>query len=300
MFIPKTFFPLSIQKFLSIKRKTKRVIYTEISHKIKLASCLMIVIIYKPMTIYLIIFYIFFLLLIYKKLYSTNYILYNNLSNNLIIIKFIFLILIFTLGKHKILNINSNNIFSSVNLNILVNLNRHSIILKQKKINVFINILTEQFLKSIYRIEITSITSIIISRLLFISIKPQTILYLLKKSLMDISIYSELNLIFTFASQIYFLISDQTAKMLTALKLKSSNNQWNSLIFHNKILEFFFLYSIRKKQQLKREVMISAQLNSNTSTKAMYTEVELNKLLNHTNTILATFIILINVFLICA
>jgi len=299
MFILKTFFPFSISKFLYIKRKTKRIVYTELSHRIKFTGSLIIVIIYKPMNIYLIIFFILFLLLIYRKLSSTSYISYKDFSNHLIIAKFIFLVAIFTLGKQKVVKIDNSNMSVTVNPNLLVNLNRQFVISKQKKINILVNKLTEQFIRSIYRIEIASIISMIISKLLFMSIKPHTLLCSVKHSLINTSIYSELNLISTFASQIYFLISDHTIKMVTALKIKASHNQWISLFFHNKLLEFFFLYSIRKKQQLKQEVMVSAQLNSNKSSRAIYTEIELQQLLHHSNRILAALLIFTSFFLIC-
>nr|YP_010337693.1 hypothetical protein MW427_pgp148 [Sahlingia subintegra]UNJ17278.1 hypothetical protein [Sahlingia subintegra] len=299
MFMLKTFFPFSISKFLSIKRKTKKIVYTELSHRIKFTGSLMIVIIYKPMNIYVIIFFILFLLLIYRKLHSTNYILYKDLSNYLILVKFIVLVAVFTLGKQKAVKIHNNEMSVSLSPNMLVNLKKQFVISKQKNINILFNNLTEQFIKSIYRIEIASIISMIVSKLLFMSIRPHTFMYSLKHSLIDISMYSELNLIFTFASQIYFLISDHTTNIFTALKIKTSHNQWISLFFHNKLLEFFFLYSIRKKQQLKQEVMISAQLNSNKSTKAIYTEVELKQLLYHSNKFLAALLIFMSFFLIC-
>nr|QUE29446.1 hypothetical protein [Erythrotrichia longistipitata] len=293
----KAFFPLSISHFLLVRHKTKKIVYTEISYLIKLSGSIILIAIYRPMNIGLILFFIIFLFLIYQKLNSTNYIAYKRVSGNILILKFIVLISILILGKDKIIANGKYNTLSTLDLNVLVDLNKNDIFYRQDKLKFLFNHIGYNCLKSIYKVEIASLISIIASQLLMISIQPKNLLYFFNLSRASISTKSELNLIFTFSSQIYFLITDQITKMITALKIRASNNTVENLLHQNKIIEFLFLYMIKKKYNLKQEVMTSAQLNSNDTFRSYYSNLNNRKILLYSNKLLITFIALITCFL---
>lgn len=293
----KAFFPLSISHFLLVRHKTKKIVYTEISYLIKLSGSIILITIYRPMNIGLILFFIIFLFLIYQKLNSTNYITYKRVSGNILILKFIVLISILMLGKDKIIANGRYNTLSTLDLNVLVDLNKNDIFYKQDKLKFLFNHIGYNCLKSIYKVEIASLISIIASQLLMVSIQPKNLLYFFNLSRASVSTKSELNLIFTFSSQIYFLITDQITKMITALKIRASNNTVENLLHQNKIIEFLFLYMIKKKYNLKQEVMTSAQLNSNDTFRSYYSNLNNRKILLYSDKVLINFIALMTCFL---
>lgn len=293
----KAFFPLSISHFLLVRHKTKKIVYTEISYLIKLSGSIILITIYRPMNIGLILFFIIFLFLIYQKLNSTNYIAYKRVSGNILILKFIVLISILMLGKDKVIANGRYNTLSTLDLNVLVDLNKNDIFYKQDKLKFLFNHIGYNCLKSIYKVEIASLISIIASQLLMISIQPRNLLYFFNLSRASVSTKSELNLIFTFSSQIYFLITDQITKMITALKIRASNNTVENLLHQNKIMEFLFLYMIKKKYNLKQEVMTSAQLNSNDTFRSYYSNLNNRKILLYSDKVLINFIALMTCFL---
>lgn len=293
-----TFPLLSVSNFLSIRHKTKKILYTEVSYLVKLTSSVIIIVLYRPMHISLIIFFIIFLVLIYRKLHLTKYIAYKKISGNILILKFTILVCVLILGKNKTVVTKSYDILSNLNPNVLVDLDKAYVFNKQERIKLLFRHISNNCIKSIYRIEITSLISIMASQLLIIAIQPNNLLHLLNLSAASISTRSDLNLIFTFASQIYLLITDQATKVITALKIRTSNKTVESLFYQDKILEFFVLYTIRKKDSLKQEVMTSAQLSSNSLFRSSYTNLSIRKILFYSDKVLITFITLILCFLI--
>ena len=293
-----TFFSVSIPKFLSVKHKTSKIIYTELSYGIKLISSIAIVALYRPMNISSIIFFMFFLLLISHKIYASKYISYKQFSANVIIIKFTFLVVVFMLSNKKESITVVNNILFSSSPNILVELNKNNKSLQEIKIKALIENIRESCLRSIYKIEIASLVSIIISKLLVFSIQPKTLLHLLKKTWIPTSINSDINLVFTFSSQIHVLISEQMKQLIITLKGRSSDHTVKHFFYQNKIFNLLFSYSIRKKYNLKKEIMMSAQLNSSKLTKAQYSNLTIQKMLFFSNKLLIMLIAFIICFLI--
>nr|QUE29538.1 hypothetical protein [Erythrotrichia foliiformis] len=292
-----SFFPISITSFLLLKHKTQKIIYTESSYILKFVTSIAIVAIYKPMTIQSLIFVIFFLLFIYRKLYSRQYISYKKISNNFIIIKFLFLISMFILEKNKTSYENINRTLLLAEPNSLVMSSEIYSKSTSKKIYLLISNITKSCLTSIYKIEVISLISIIASNILLISIQPRNLLHLLQRTKLTSSIKSEINLIFVFSSQIYFLISDQVIKVIHALKIRSSNHTIKTLIENKKIIEFFIFYMLRKKYSLRHDIMTSAQLHSNNFKKADYIELSITPIVSYSNTILSILLILISCFL---
>nr|QUE29269.1 hypothetical protein [Erythrotrichia welwitschii] len=294
----KKIFPVSISNFLSIRRKTSKIIYTEISYIIKLVSSIIIVFFYKPMSINLIIFFIFFLLLVYTKLYKSSYITYKKVSGNVILMKFLLLVCILILGKNNTYVEPNNQTIYSLEPNLLVDLKRQPLISQRSTIKQLLNKVNENCIKSIYRIEVTSLLSIIVSQLLVISIQPQTVLHFLDQLSINISTRSNINLVFTFSSQIYFLISDQITKIVTAIRCRSSNHSVSSIFNHKKIVDFLFLYGLKKRYNLKQDVMTSAQINSNKLIKAQYVNLKTKKILFYSDKMLIALTGLIICFLV--
>nr|QUE28529.1 hypothetical protein [Porphyrostromium boryanum] len=293
-----TFFLLPITNFSSVKRKAGKILYTELSYTVKLLSSIIIITLYRPANITLIVFYFFFLLLIYRKLYSTSYISYKQVSSIVLILKVIMFGIVFILGKEK--GAIGNNILSTLEPNILVILNQTNSIVETNKIQALLRNIGDKCIQSIYRIEIASLVSAITSKLLMISMRPETIINALDYTFFSILFKSEIHLIYTFSSQTYLLLSEQISRMLTAIKIRACNNIVQNLLTQDKILDFFILYSQKKRCNLKKDIMISAQLNSNTSKKSLYTSLNTTKTLNYSNKILVIFISSLIYFLVSA
>lgn len=293
-----TFFLLPITKFRSVKRKTRKVLYTELSYSIKVFSSILIITLYKPANIGLIIFYIIFLLLIYYKLYSTNYISYTQMSSAFVVFKVTILIIMCISGKKK--GSTGHELLSTLDPNNLVKLNIAHTVTRQEKVQALLQNIGERCLGSIYKIEITSLISIIASKLLVISMKPQTIIHSLYYTFFSVLLKSEIYLIYTFSSQIYSLISEQVSKVRAALKVRASDNLLHSLFTQDRVLEFFILCSRKKEYNLKVEIMASAQLNSSESKKCLYTIINMKKILKYSNKVLVVFISLLVCFLVSA
>nr|QUE28588.1 hypothetical protein [Porphyrostromium japonicum] len=293
-----TFFLLPITRFRSVKRKTRKILYTELSYSIKVFSSVLLITLYKPASISLIMFYIFFLLLIYYKLYSTNYISYTQVSSAFVVFKVTILIIMCISGKKK--GATGDELLSTLDPNNLVKLNIEHIMTRQENIQTLLQNIGEKCLGSIYKIEVTSLISIIASKLLVVSIRPQTMIHSLQYTFFGVLLKSEIYLIYTFSSQIYSLISEQVSKVRAALKVRTSGNPLHSLFTQDRILEFFILCTRRKEYNLKIDIMASAQLSSSESKRCLYTTIEIKQILKYSNKVLVVFISSLVCFLVSA
>lgn len=220
------------------------------------------------------------------------------MSSAFVLFKVTILIIMCISGKKKGSTV--HELLSTLDPNNLVKLNIAHTVTRQEKVQALLQNIGERCLGSIYKIEITSLISIIASKLLVISMKPQTIIHSLYYTFFSVLLKSEIYLIYTFSSQIYSLISEQVSKVRAALKVRASDNLLHSLFTQDRVLEFFILCSRKKEYNLKVEIMASAQLNSSESKKCLYTIINMKQILKYSNKVLVVFISLLVCFLVSA
>nr|QUE28325.1 hypothetical protein [Pseudoerythrocladia kornmannii] len=273
--------------FLGVKYKVRKIIYSELSIQSKAFYSIIFILFCPQNNINIIIFYCSFLLLVWIKVKSNSYISYNNFTNKLLVIKMIAFFLLLTI-RNPLQATTNQRVLISCNTNLITSLSNEQKIIPYSLKNT-VNVIYLECLRSVYRIEICSIISIFITKILLTSIHPQNILNN-SNQYNKIKIH-ELKLIFTFALQISYLITNQYDKLIIAIQIRQ--NKTKAQAFNNiyKIIKFTYIYSIKSKNRIKQEAFNATQLNKKIFQENKYYEFLYNPILIKTKIVVIIYIL---------
>nr|QUE28900.1 hypothetical protein [Porphyropsis coccinea] len=275
---------LNLSHFLKTKYKVSKILYSELSAPIKIGASIVFIFSCPQKNITSILLYNCLLILILTKVKNNHLISYNKFSSKVILIKCLTLICILMLRIPSTIGTKSG-VTENCSPNIITILSYKHQVIKTHFFQKITNFLYYDALKSIYRIEIVALFSLLITQILLYCIAPEKILGIIKKQT------SKLQLMFSFALQVSYLIINQIKKLSIAFKIREI--KYTSQDFNNtsSIIRFIYLYAINSKNTIKKEAIESTQLNRNKAMQTAYPDFSDSNLLIKTNQLIITYIL---------